>query len=114
MAGLQKTLPPAVRLVSFTVDPDNDDARALQRYARRFDDGSRRWRFATGEKSGLYRLLREGFKLPVVEDASAPAGIRVTHSAKFALVDSSMTVRGYYDGQDAAELDALRRDAASL
>ncbi len=38
----------------------------------------------------------------------------MTHSTKFALVDSEMNVRGYYDGQDADSLAALERDAASL
>lgn len=114
MAELQKALPDGVALVSFTVDPDEDSPERLQRYARRFGADPGRWRFATGDKAGLYRLLREGFKLAVVEDPSAPEGRRVTHSTKFVLVDSSMTVRGYYDGQDAQELAGLQRDAASL
>jgi protein SCO1/2 len=114
MAGLQKSLPPGINLVSFTVDPDTDSPETLQAYARSYAADPRRWRFATGDKAGLYRLLRESFLLPVVEDSGAPAGVRVTHSTKFALVDGSMTVRGYYDGQDKAELASLERDAKSL
>ncbi len=114
MEKLQAELPSEIQLVSFTVDPDGDTPEALKAYARRFSADPRRWRFVTGDKTGLYRLLRQGFKLPVVEDARAPAGARVTHSAKFALVDSSMTVRGYYDGQDSSELAFLARDAQAL
>jgi protein SCO1/2 len=114
MAGFQKTLPPGIKLVSFTVDPDTDSPETLQAYARNYGADPRRWRFATGDKAGLYRLLRESFLLPVVEDPSAPTGIRVTHSTKFALVDGAMTVRAYYDGQDKAELASLERDAKSL
>ncbi len=114
MAALQKTVPARVRLVSFTVDPDTDSPELLAEYARKFGADPRRWLFATGDKAGLYRFLREGFELPVVEDPAQPAGVRVTHSTKFALVDSSMTVRGYYDGQDRAELSALERDARRL
>ncbi len=58
MAGLQKSLPSAIRLVSFTVDPDTDSPETLQEYARRYGADPRRWRFATGDKAGLYRLLR--------------------------------------------------------
>jgi protein SCO1/2 len=114
MAALQKSLPSSVALVSFTVDPDEDGPERLRDYARGLGAEPARWRFVTGEKAALYRLLREGFHLATVEDPSAPAGRRVTHSTKFALVDSSMTVRGYYDGEDPAALETLARDAKNL
>jgi cytochrome oxidase Cu insertion factor (SCO1/SenC/PrrC family) len=114
MAELQKSLPAAVGLVSFTVDPERDGPKTLQDYARSFGADPGRWRFATGAKAEVQRLLREGFRLAAVEDPSAPSGTRVTHSVKFVLVDSGLTIRGYYDGQDAGELAALRRDAEAL
>ncbi|MBI3551483.1 MAG: SCO family protein [Elusimicrobia bacterium] len=114
MAALQRTLPRQVRLVSFTVDPDADTPAVLRAYSRRYAADPSRWNFVTGDKAALFGLLRDGFKLPVVEDAAAPAGVRVTHSTKFALVDSARTVRGYFDGQDKEELAALERAAKSL
>src|SRR3989338_141182 len=43
MAELQRQIPEAVRLVSFTVDPGYDTPAVLEAYARRFGASSRRW-----------------------------------------------------------------------
>ncbi len=114
MAMLQRRLPASVRLVSFSVDPDRDTPEVLRRYAGRYGADPRRWCFATGDKADVSRLLREGFKLPWAEDRAAPSGYRVTHSAKFALVDAELTLRGYYDGEDPEALRRLVEDAAAL
>ena len=36
MRALQKSTDPAIKFVSFTVDPDNDTAPVLEAYAKRF------------------------------------------------------------------------------
>jgi cytochrome oxidase Cu insertion factor (SCO1/SenC/PrrC family) len=114
MSGLQKTLPAGVGLLSLTVDPDRDDAQALSDYAAKFAADPKRWLFVTGPKKRLLALLIEGFKLPSVEDASAPSGRRVTHSTRFVLIDGKARIRGYYDGEDEAETSALVKAAKSL
>lgn len=114
MARLQERLPKQVGLVSFTVDPGRDIPEVLKAYARRFRADPARWRFVTGEKAGIARLLREGFKIAAVEDPGAPSGLRVTHSTKFVLVDASGVLRGYYDGLDAGEIARLEADARRL
>ena len=114
MARLQKTLPAGVGLLSFTVDPDRDDAQALAAYAKRYQADPKRWLFITGPKAALIPLLTQGFKLPAVEDSAAPSGRRVAHSTRFALVDGKARVRGYFDGEDEAELAALGRAAKAL
>lgn len=112
MAHLQAALPEGIRLVTFTVDPEQDDPETLRRYARRFGAKGDRWVFLRGEKGPLYKLMYEGFRLPLVEDPGAPEGYRVTHSTRFVLVDAKGVVRGTYDRPDG--LKALRRDAAAL
>lgn len=114
MAGLQKKLPPEVRLVSFTVDPDHDTPLVLKEYAARFKADPARWRFVTGKRSELYALYRDGFKLAVSLDPKAPPSLRAAHSAKLVLVDREGRPRGYYDGEDASALEGLPRDAAFL
>lgn len=114
MAGLQKTLPKSIGLLSFTVDPDNDSPAVLTLYARKFGADPQRWFFLTGEKAELIRLVRDGFLLPVVENADALPGERVTHSTKFVLIDAEGRLRGWYDGDDAASLDKLAADAKRL
>src|SRR6266850_6885603 len=54
---------PEVRLVSFTVDPERDTPAALAEYATRYHARPDRWRFLTGPRESLDRLMRNDFKL---------------------------------------------------
>ena len=100
MADFQKNLPESVRLVSFTVDPERDDLSVLSDYARRFEADPTRWFFVRADKPALYKLVFEGFKLPMMEDPSAESGFRVTHSTKFVLVDGQGRIRQYFESSD--------------
>ncbi|MEK7233577.1 MAG: SCO family protein [Elusimicrobiota bacterium] len=114
MAGLQKRLSKSIGLLSFTVDPDHDSPEVLTLYARKFNADAQRWFFLTGEKAELMRLVRDGFLLPVAQNAVAAPGERIAHSTKFVLIDARARVRGWYDGDDAAALDKLAADAKKL
>ena len=114
MAGLQKRLPKSVGLLSFTVDPDHDAPEVLTLYARQFKADPQRWFFLTGEKADLIQLVRDGFLLPVVENAAAQPGERIAHSTKFVLIDAQAHVLGWYDGDDQAALTRLEADARKL
>lgn len=113
LAALRKKLPEGTGLLSLTVDPDHDTLPRLAAYAAKFGAGPE-WLFATGEKAALTRLIKEGFLLPVAEDASARPGERVAHSTKFVLLDRDASIRGWYDGEDASALERLAADARSL
>jgi protein SCO1 len=114
LAKLQRDLPASASLLTFTVDPDRDDVPTLARYARSLRADPARWRFVTGPKPRVYDLLIGGFKLPVVEDPSAPSDRRVTHSTRLALLDAQARLRGYYDGDDDAALNRLARDLSRV
>lgn len=114
MAALQRRLPSAVGLLSFTVDPDHDSPEVLTVYARKFGADPQRWYFVTGEKPALLRLYRDGFQIGVAEDPAAEPGQNVSHSTKFVLLDAEGRIRGYYDGDDPASLDTLAGDASRL
>lgn len=113
LAALRGKLPPGAGLLSITVDPDHDTLPRLAQYGARFGAGPE-WLFATGDKAALTRLIKEGFLLPVAEDASAGPGERVAHSTRFVLLDREARIRGWYDGEDAASLEKLARDAKGL
>ncbi len=113
LSALRKRLPKGTGLLSFTVDPDFDSPAALSAYARKFSAGPE-WLFVTGPKPALTALVRDGFLLPVVENAKAEPGSRVTHSTKFVLLDAESRVRGWYDGDDFDALDRLVADAERL
>jgi len=113
MRKLQDTLPPEVRLVSFSVDPDVDTPAVLTEYARKFGADPNRWLFLTGNRESLFKLSKEGFKL-AVDDSGGTELEPITHSSRFALVDQHGRIRGYYSMEEPAELAHLVEDAKSL
>jgi cytochrome oxidase Cu insertion factor (SCO1/SenC/PrrC family) len=91
MARLQKEFAGAThfRLVSFTIDPEQDPPEVIAEYAHRFGADAKRWLFLTGQKEDMHRLIRNGFRLNVAirEASRSPTshrkqgpGIRVAES----------------------------------
>ncbi|MCA9690782.1 MAG: SCO family protein [Myxococcales bacterium] len=97
-----------VKLVSFTVDPDNDTPEVLARYAKTIGADLERWRFVTGPRAQMEQLVVGGFKTAM--DPSKRDGdvemYDIAHSTKLVLVDRDGGVRGYYD-TDAQGLDEV-------
>jgi cytochrome oxidase Cu insertion factor (SCO1/SenC/PrrC family) len=62
---------PDLRLVSITVDPEQDTPEVLAEYAGRFGADRDRWLFLTGDKKALYALALQGFRLSVADPAEA-------------------------------------------
>jgi protein SCO1 len=101
------------RLVSITVDPENDDAATLKEYANRFNADPYKWLFLTGKHQDIQNLVQKGFKLSADKEGGEPGG-DVTHSSKFVLVDGFGSIRGYYDANESKEMNQLIRDAKKL
>ena len=119
MARLHTTLrTKPVRFVSFSVDPERDTPEVLQVYARRYRADGQRWLFLTGERSAMYALIRNGFRLGV--EALAPNDPRLTthepivHSNRFVLIDPQRRIRGYYRGDDTESIAQLLQDLETL
>jgi cytochrome oxidase Cu insertion factor (SCO1/SenC/PrrC family) len=106
MSLLQQTLPPDVKLVSISVDPERDTPEALAKYAKSFHADEARWLFLTGAKEEVKGVLRS-FHMDNSDDPDL-------HSLRFALVDPSGAIRGYYDSTDVEALKKLPRDVEAL
>ncbi len=109
-----------VRLVSITVDPDNDTPAALIKYANHYQADAQRWLFLTAstdpptdgaespaalpeDERGIEQIQKIGnqcFRLPVQ---------RQDHSSRLVLVDRQGMARGYYSGTDDNQMKLLRR-----
>lgn len=100
-------LEPKVRLVSITVNPEQDGPETLKRYASEMKIRENKWHFLTGQRKDIRRLLVNDFKLG---DVSEP----IFHSSYFALVDGDGLIRGYYDGTDKEAVAQLFKDTAAL
>ncbi|WMJ74903.1 SCO family protein [Cytophagaceae bacterium ABcell3] len=94
-----------IKIVSFTVDPENDDVEVLANYAAEYKADSRKWSFVTGEKEELYSLARKGFFVTAMEEVDIEDDF--IHSEKLILIDKEGRIRGYYTGTDREDVDRL-------
>lgn len=96
-----------VRMVSITVDPENDTPPVLKAYASTVGAGTARWHFLTGPGDAIQTLAREGLKL-------GSGNTPLLHDTHFVLVDDRGRVRAYYDGTDFADVERLATDLRAL
>lgn len=96
------------RLVSFTVDPQWDTPAVLSEYAASAGAGADRWWFLTGDEARIYDLIRKSFLLPVERaPEGTDVGLLVSHRTQIVVVDKRGKIRGYYEGETDADLDAI-------
>jgi len=113
MRKLQDRLPKEVRLVSFSVDPQNDTPEVLTEYANRYHADPNRWLFLTGDFDAIQKLSMGGFKL-ALDSSSGTEQEPITHSSRFAVVDKTGQIRGYYGTEEPDALDRLAADIKNL
>ena len=100
-----------VRFLSISVDPNNDSPEILKKYASGYGistsgEDSLKWIFLTGEKKKIFDLVKNDFKLPLI-DSSGSADEIITHSAKFVLLNDKTEIMSYYDSDDAEKMKEL-------
>jgi protein SCO1 len=98
---------PDVRFVSFSVDPANDTPAVLNGFAHHFGGPSKQWTFVTGTPDAVHTIAFMTFHLGDLIS-------KMPHSTKFALVDKSGDVRGYYSSDGEEEMNKLVKDAQAL
>lgn len=96
------------RLVSFTVDPQNDTPQVLAEYAKRFQAPPASWYFLRGPKAKMDGYIRDGFKL------AGGNGDEIAHSFRFVLVDKTGQIRGYYAAVEPEKIESLKADLQAL
>jgi len=106
-----------VRLVSITVDPENDDPPALSKYAAQNGADPKIWTFLTGPIEQLDAVVVKGFKVqyeklrPIDPNATV---FNIMHGDWFVLVDGKGRIRGYYDTNEKGKLDEILDNAQIL
>ena len=109
---LQRAL--SVRLVSITLDPENDTPDVLRAYAEGAGADDTRWSFLSGRSEDLDRVVVRGFKSSY-ERVPVSAGIgTIMHGEWLVLVDRSGFLRGFYAASDSERMHALVVDAIRL
>ncbi len=93
-----------LKIVSYTVDPENDTIPALAAYALKMKADNKQWWFLTGQKDSIYDLARDGYLLPAAQRTKENDFF---HSQDLMLIDKEKRIRGIYDGTERAEVDTL-------
>lgn len=105
-----------VKILSFTVDPENDSVQRMKWYANKHGASGDNWHFLTGEKDALYKLARTSYFVlkPAEARNLGDAGSDFIHTNNFVLVDRELRIRGYYDGTKQAEVTKMMADMELL
>ncbi len=102
------------KLVSFSVDPENDTPSVLTEYAAKAGAEPARWSFVTGPVDTMKSAVVSGFKVAVEKLPKGANDYDVTHGDWFVLVDATGKLRGYYTTDDAKDYERLVRDIGRL
>ena len=113
-----------IKLVSFSVDPENDTSDRLLAYANQWKADDKVWSFLTGKNEDVDAIVVQGFKMQYGKvsgaasaspDKMAATGVfEIMHGDWFILVDGKGAIRGYYDSSEQPALDKLFGDATTL
>lgn len=116
MAEVQKRtedLGDELRLVTFSVDPENDTPEVLAAYAHKYGANEGRWTFLTGPLGEVETVVLRGFKIAMGKKENVEGILEIFHGERFVLVDGEGKIRGFYDADDAG-IEAIVRDARLL
>lgn len=103
----------ALRLVSFSLDPDHDTPETLAEYAEAINATPSDWLFLTGPRESIWQLSEKGFKLGV-EDTPDDLNNPISHTGKIVLIDRDGMIRGFYEGLRPQGMADLQRDLRRL
>ncbi|WP_048921032.1 SCO family protein [Rufibacter radiotolerans] len=98
-------LQPDVKILSFSLQPQQDSVSVLQKYAQSFRARPETWVFLTGKPEQMQQLIQNGFTFPAAAPDKDSSLVQLQKS--LFLVDRQRHVRGIYDGTDAGEVDRL-------
>jgi protein SCO1/2 len=102
------------RLVSFSVDPENDTPAVLAAYAAKAGADLGRWTFVTGPVDEVMAAAVLGFKVSAAKIAAGANDYDVTHGDWFVVVDRAGSIRGYYPTEEPADFERLVADVERL
>lgn len=101
-----------VKILSHTVNPENDSVPVLQAYANMVHADTSMWTFVTGDKKQLYDIARNGYLLNALQGDGGPQDF--IHSEIFVLIDKEKRIRGIYDGTKIGDVNHLIDDIKIL
>ncbi len=101
-----------VKILSHTVDPEDDSVPVLKAYANMIHADNGMWDFVTGDKKQLYDMARDSYLVNAMQGDGGKDDF--IHSELFVLVDKEKHIRGIYDGTDIKAVNDLLDDIKVL
>lgn len=102
-----------IKLISFSVDPENDTPEVLRDYAEEYEANLDNWSFLTGyDFDEMKELSIKTFRSMLQEPM--PGDDQVTHGTRFYLVNPKGEVIKNYDGLKATTKDEIIEDLKTL
>ncbi|WP_409253050.1 SCO family protein [Bacillus sp. SCS-153A] len=117
MAQLQEKLKESgvemnVKLVSFSIDPENDTPEVLEEYSKRYNADMGQWEFLTGYTQEEIELFaNRSFNTPA---AKAEGSDQFVHGTSFYLVSETGIVLKQYEGVSDPPFDEIISDIKKL
>jgi protein SCO1 len=104
---------PNITIVSYSITPDLDKADVLKNYATEKKIKSSKWNLLTGKRDVIYDLARRSFQADT-EASDKMSDKDFVHSENLYLLDSSLRLRGIYNGVRTNSVQKLIEDIAIL
>ncbi|ADY53157.1 electron transport protein SCO1/SenC [Pseudopedobacter saltans DSM 12145] len=92
----------AIRLVSISIDPENDKGELLKHYADSLKAKAGKWDFVSIDTSAVYQLSSEGFFVNAFKSDG-----KYILSEKIILLDKQHRIRGYYNSLQSEDMKSL-------
>lgn len=112
MAHVQReTAGTKARLMSISIDGQNDTPAIISRYANDYGADPARWKFVTGDPGVVAAIVRDGLKFEIGDESLTPDGVRnIDHPTRLILVGPDRRVVGLYRYDDPDDIrDLIQR-----
>lgn len=110
-----------VRFLSMSIDPERDTPERLKKYASDYSADPSQWRFLTGEKDSVRRIVRDSLRYEVSDNPDSIVPLadgstmqNIVHPPHYILVGPDRAVLGTFYYQDPAALDRLRERVRTI
>jgi protein SCO1/2 len=107
----------SIKLISVSVDPENDKPAVLKKYAEKYGARSAVWTFLTGDLQAVYDAVVKGFKVSLdsksYRDLQKSPGdmayelMGITHGENFVIIDQIGQIRAYKQARNQDEINDI-------
>jgi protein SCO1/2 len=96
------------RIVSITVDPENDSPARLAEYAKKLGADPERWSFLTGSYPLVKEVVVQRLMTHMGEEETGPGGlVDIAHGSHALIIDASGRLRGVHEPVEEGRDDLL-------